>query len=91
MNAFDPGRDRQTPAESDELYAGVIAVREVDGVWRIESRGHKFGTYPTRESALWDAVATAMQARDAGRATRVDLHEGESIRTIWPKPSTPPP
>jgi hypothetical protein len=76
------------PAESEELYSGVISVREVEGAWRIECRGHKFGTYLTQESALWDAVATAMQARAAGRTARVELHEAASIRTIWPKPPT---
>jgi hypothetical protein len=86
LNAFDPGRDRQVPAESEELHSGVISVREVEGMWRIECRGHKFGAYATQESALWDAVATAMQARAAGRTARVDLQEGTSTRTIWPKP-----
>lgn len=75
------------PAEDQR--SGVISVREIEGVWRIECNDRAFGSYRTCDSALWDAVATAMQARAAGRSARVDLHEAAGIRTVWPKEGAP--
>jgi hypothetical protein len=90
VNVFDPNRDQKAPIDPEDLRSGLISVREVDGAWTIECRGRKFGSYPTQESAVWDAVVTAIQAREAGKTARVDLHEGTAVRTIWPKSAATP-
>jgi hypothetical protein len=72
-------------AETEEVRSGLISVKQLGSVWTIECRGRKFGSYQTQESAIWDAIATAVQARTAGKTARVELVDGGAARTIWPR------
>ncbi len=90
VNMLDPPRERQVSSDLEGLSSGVISVRAVEGAWTIECKGRRFGSYATQESALWDAIATALQARAAGKSSQVDLHEDGSVRTVWPRNIEPP-